>query len=149
MLKEIEQLGAAGFLLGRVELEVVIIDDETCGRIGLPRCVEGEVDVIRPELLEKNSVAKTVRPPVLGLDRFVDDVPAVNHAAIAANHCLNVLDHRALQLRTRVQLEVPTRGAVMPKEIVSAQGEAVLKRESGDRVGRSVVVVATCTPVHN
>ena len=66
-------------MLGRVELEVVVIDDQTCGRIGLPRCMEGEVEVIRPELLEKNSVAKTVRPPVIGLDRLVDDVPAMKY----------------------------------------------------------------------
>ena len=94
-LQQIEQDGTAGFVLGRVEFDIVFVDDEAGLRVGFPRGAVGEVEIFGPEGVEEYGLAQPVRSSVLGLDRLVDDVPAVNDAAIASGERLDPVDDRA------------------------------------------------------
>src|SRR5215831_993422 len=97
-LEQIEQRRAARFLLWGIELDIVFVDDEARGRIGFPRRPVCEVEILRSEHLEEYRGPKTVRPAILGLDRLVDDVPAVHHSPIAAGQRPYPLDDRGLDL---------------------------------------------------
>ena len=148
-LEQLEQRRAARLLFRGVELDIVFVDDEAGGGIGLARCPIGEIEIVRPEHLEENPGAKTIRPAVLGLDRFVDDIPAVHHSAVAPGQPTYALDDRALDLLPAVQVEEPVRRAVVPEQIVPAQREVVFERESGNRVGGTVIVIAARAAVHD
>ena len=113
-LEQIEKRRAARFLLRGVELDIVFIDDEARGRIGFPCDTVDEIEIIRSDRFEKHPRAKSVRAAILGLDRLVDDIPAMDHAAIAASQLLDALDNRALLLLPGRQVEVPARGAMVP-----------------------------------
>jgi hypothetical protein len=73
----------------------------------------------------------------------------VHLAAITAGQSLNVLDNRALLLLSAVQVEKPIRGAVVPKKIVSPQGDVVLESEARDRVGGAEIFLSRRASVHD
>ena len=94
--QQIQQHSAAHFVFGRVELDIVFVDDEPGIRIGVARRVIGEVEIFGSERFEKYRRAQPVRPPVLRFDRLVDDIPAVDNTAIASGKRADPVDDGAL-----------------------------------------------------
>src|SRR6266446_112655 len=58
--EQMQQRDAAGFLLGRVELDIVFVYDEAGARIGVPCCMVGEIEILGDESLEKHRGAQTI-----------------------------------------------------------------------------------------
>src|SRR6516164_9174979 len=93
-----QQSNAACLLLGRIELDIVFVDDEASLWIGLARGTVGEIEIVGSERFEKHRGAQTVRPPVLGFDRLVDDIPTVDPSAVATGQLPDVCDDSLLLL---------------------------------------------------
>jgi hypothetical protein len=147
--EQAQQRNTARFLFRRVELDIVFVDDEAGIGIGVPRGVVGEIEIFGPERLEKYRGTQTVRPPILGFDRLVDDIPTMDPAAITSGQLLDVVDDGPFLLPSIGQVEIPTRGAVVPEQIVPAEHEPVGRREVGDRVSGSEVVIPRAASVHD
>src|SRR6516164_2129098 len=90
--EQVQQRNAARFVFRRVELDIVFVDDEPRFRVCLACRMIGEVEIFRPKSLEKYLRAQTVRPPVPWFDRLVDDIPAVDPAAISASQLPDMVD---------------------------------------------------------
>src|ERR1700730_8033751 len=149
LFEKMEQCHAARLMLGGVELDIVFVDDQAGLGIGVPRGMIGEIEILGSERLEKHRGAQTVRSPVLGFDRLVDNVPAVDPSAIPAGQLLDVVENGPLLLGSVGQVEKPVWSPVVPQEIVAAQDEAVGRGEGGDGVGGTVFVIPRGASVHD
>src|SRR5262249_44265010 len=103
----------------------------------------------RSDGLEKYLRAQTVRAPVLWFNRLVDDIPAVDPAAVPARQLSDMVDDCALLRLSVGQVEIPVRGTVVPQQIVAAQDEVIGACEVCDGVGGCIVIVAGGAPVHD
>src|SRR5262249_52450833 len=108
-----------------------------------------KVKIFRSEGLEEYLRAQTVHPPVLGLDRLVDNIPTMDPAAVPTSQLLDMVDDRPFLLLPVGQVEIPAGCAVVPQQIVAAQDELIDARKVSDSVGRTIGVIAGGASVHD
>jgi hypothetical protein len=139
-------------LSGGVGFDVEVVVSEEGGGVGFLRGAEGEVDVVLADRFEPDGVGQVVGIVVLGADGFVDDVPGMDAAFVAAGDGENVgAEEFGGILRSRDGVE--PRGIVLvPAEIVAASEEMIGFGEGHVGVGLSEVEAIMfgmrCAPLH-
>ena len=129
---------ADAFALHGVGFVVVVVEKEGVG-VGFVGVDEGFFDeFLACDLVECGGSVGIVGTGVVG-DGFVDDVPAVDDVAVAADDGVDVPAHPLQQFflggLSVFAFKHPTADLVVPDEAVSAHAESVLAAEIGDAVG--------------
>src|SRR5439155_18355330 len=73
-IKNSQQRPAPAKMIRRVIFDAVLIQCQQRLRVSFARRMEGDIEILRPDLFEKDVLAQAVRS-ALGQDRLVDDVP--------------------------------------------------------------------------
>ncbi len=120
VLEQIEDSAAFSVHVGRVVFDTAFVENQPRLRIGGARGGIGEAEIFGPDLLQKDIRAQMIDAVVTGADRLVDDVPAVDPAAIPADHAGDATQHRGARRRTIGQFLEPFRDGPVPEQIVPA-----------------------------
>ena len=114
-----------GLLGGGVGFDVVVVVGENCGGIGFGGGAKGDFEVVFADILQPDGIDHAVGIVVRRIDGFVDDVPGMDAAFIAADEGLDVRGEKrdgVLRGDGRVQ---PCGIVLVPAEIVAAGGEVL------------------------
>ena len=126
---------AFGLLGGGVGFDVVVVVGEDGGGIGFGGGAEGELDVVFADILQPEGIAQAVGIFVRGIDGFVDDIPGMDAAFVAANDGLDVRGEEGDGvLRSDGGVE-PGGIVLVPAEIVAAGGDVMGFGEVHEEIG--------------
>src|SRR6185437_13490969 len=114
--------------------DVVVVVGEHGVRVDAAGGAEGDVDVVGQDFLP-GRVAHAVGQVVGDLDGFVDDVPAMDAALVAAGDGLDVVDEDVLGVGGGDGCGEPGRKRAVPDEVVAAHLHVVVLGEVDDGVG--------------
>jgi hypothetical protein len=120
VLEQIEDGGPFPVHVGRVVFDTAFVENQTRLRIGGARSAMCETQIFGSDLLQKDIGTQPIGAVVTGIDWLVDDVPAVDSAAIPADHVGDATKHRRTRRRTIGQFLEPFRGGPVPEQIVPA-----------------------------
>lgn len=81
---------AFGLLGGGIGFDVVVVVGKDGGGIDFGSGAEREFDVVFADILQPEGVAQALRIFLRGFDGFVDDIPGMDAAFVAADHRLDV-----------------------------------------------------------
>ena len=123
------------FLFGSVGFDVEVVVGQKGGGVGLVRGAVGEVDVVFADIFQPDGVGEVVRIAMFGANGFVDDIPGVNAAFVAAGDGLDVGAEEIGGILRRDGGIEPSRIVFVPAEIVAAGEEVIGFDEIHEIVG--------------
>ncbi len=129
-----------GVIRRAVIFDAVFVEQQPRRRVGFARRVEGEIEIMRSDLLGEDRAAQPVGAAMGGLERLVDDVPQSHTAAIAPGDGGNVVEHLAFGGGRIGELAEPARRPVVPEQRMAAHGDAVRGGEIDDDIGRGEII---------
>ncbi len=129
-----------GGALLRLDFEIIVVDQQDGVGIGLMRCSQGQADIVVTQDLAPQAIAQGL---AFFHDGFIDDVPAMDTAAISLHDGLDVFDVE-IQKGVRLALELLELVAVLgvPDQGVAVKSHAVLLGEIDHGV-RAVPLIGT------
>ena len=126
---------AFGLLGGGVGFDVVVVVGKDGGGIGFGSGAEREFDVVFADILQPEGVAQALRIFLRGFDGFVDDIPGMDAAFVAADDRLDVRGEEGDGVLLRNGSVEPGGIVLVPAEIVAAGGDVVGFGEVHEEIG--------------
>src|SRR6266581_5548061 len=128
------------FLLGSVGFDVVVVVGEERGGIGFGGGAESYIEVVFADRFQPNGVDHIVGIVVVGANGFVDDIPRMNAAFVAASDGLDVGAQQCHGVFGSSSGFEPGGIVVVPAEIVAAREDLMRFGKVHERVSVGEVV---------